>query len=80
MMKLLMWFYSTGVKIPRRCTDPFIVGVYYGIGKPNLDDFFTELIDELLRLSPGNCRDGHCAVELRLVLGDCPMRAWLTGT
>lgn len=70
------------MKVPLKFAKPFIVGVYYGNGKPDLDEYFQDTFDELLRISPGNSvrRDGCvCYAELRLVLGDCPMRAWMTG-
>ena len=71
----------TAVKIPLRYAKPFIIGVYHGDGKPIIGDFFSDLMDELLHLSPVNeqADEGQCFVELRLVLGDSPMRAWMTG-
>lgn len=67
--------------IPIKLAKPFIIGVYYGNGKPDLNEYFHETMQELMRLSPvtTNRESRKCLVELRIVLGDCPMRAWMTG-
>jgi hypothetical protein len=72
----------SALAIPIRISKPFIVGVYYGNGKPDLNEYFDEIMQELMRLSPvtaTNEDSRKCMVELRIVLGDCPMRAWMTG-
>jgi hypothetical protein len=71
---------SAALIIPIKLAKPFIIGVYYGNGKPDLHDYFQDVMDELLRLSPAaEIQSDKCMVELRMVLGDCPMRAWMTG-
>jgi hypothetical protein len=65
--------------MPLRYAKPFIVGVYYGCGKPDINEYFHDILHELLHLSPLSYSAGPCVAELRLVLGDCPMRAWMTG-
>lgn len=72
----------TGLTIPVRLAKPFIIGVFYGTGKPDIDAYFDATLDELINFSPLNrCRrtDSPFVVELRLMLGDAPMRAWMTG-
>lgn len=65
--------------VPRKYALPFTIGVFHGDSKPDINEFLKDLIDELKELSPKTRATGHCVAEVRLVLGDCPMRAWLTG-
>jgi hypothetical protein len=79
--------YSVGSKkIPIKKSPPFLIGMYHGPGgsggtKMPLDAFLYDFLDELKRLDPGSPKGNQkCAVALRLMICDAPMRATLKGT
>lgn len=60
---------------------PFIVGVFHGKTKPNVDRLCEAFLSELKRLDPanfGNDTEGRqCTVSLRSMICDSPMRTYL---
>ena len=83
-----------GVILPVRYAQPFILGLYHGVKKPDLYDFFQHVMDELDILDPFitnaeslqvakskglDRRPRRIVVTVRTACCDSPMRSWLGG-
>lgn len=83
-----------GVILPVRYAQPFILGLYHGVKKPDLYDFFRHVMDELDILDPFitnaeslevakskglDRRPRRIVVTVRTACCDSPMRSWLGG-
>lgn len=61
---------------------PIIVGVGHSKGKPDINEFLSPVLEELIRLDPNNhdeliTRGRQFTVSLRCVIADWPMRSYL---
>ena len=71
--------------IMARCRDlndsrPYIVGLFYGSGKPKtIEEFLADYIDEVLELQANglNVEGKHYGFGVRLYIADAPARAYL---
>lgn len=72
-----------GHVIPIRRAQPFVIGIYYGVGQPDMDAFLFDFMEELCELQyDENSPDfftKEVTVQLRAVIADGPMRAKLKG-
>lgn len=63
-------------------SDPFIIGIYYGKGKPkNLNSFLEDFVNEMsIVLEQGVCVKGtNVNVKIRCFICDSPARAYVKG-
>lgn len=69
--------------IPIRRSKPFVIGIYYGVGQPDMDAFLYDLMEELKEMkydeSAPDFFEKDVTVQLRAVIADGPMRAKLKG-
>ena len=74
--------------IMARCTDSkderrFVVGIFYGMGKPDpIEDYLADYIEDVKGLK-ANCltyKNESFVFDIRFYLGDAPARAYLKCT
>ncbi|CAG0922197.1 unnamed protein product, partial [Notodromas monacha] len=70
-----------GHLIPSRKSKPFVIAVYHGEGKPNLDAFLFDLTNELNSLHPkAPALDRVMTVVVRALICDAVGRFWIKQT
>lgn len=60
---------------------PMVVGIYSGVGKPNVEEYLDSFVNELLEiLTNGLTIDGvHFTIKINAFICDTPARCYLKG-
>ena len=72
------------MSVPLSAGGPFIISVFHGSTKPDIESFFQPFLDEIVKLSP--YRDDYdpdhpppFVVTISCIICDSPMRSWMQG-